>query len=206
VFGASGAGKTTLVDLCLRLLRPAKGVILVDGVPADDISLEDWRKSIGYVSQDIFIKNETIEKNIRFYDDGISERDIIEAAKKANIYDFINNLPDKFQTIVGDRGIMLSGGERQRVALARVFVRSPAILILDEATSALDNESEKAIQDALEAVKSKYTIIIIAHRLSTVMDCDRLIVLADGKILEQGTPAELLKNKDSYFHRVYNLR
>ena len=206
IIGASGAGKTTLVDLCLRLLEPNKGAIIVDGVPADEISLGDWRKAIGYVSQDIFIKNETIENNIRFHDYNISERNIIEAAKKANIYDFVMNLPDKFQTTVGDRGVMLSGGERQRVQLARVFARSPSILILDEATSALDNESEKAVQDALESVKSQYTMIIIAHRLSTVMNCDRLIVLGGGKIMESGKPADLLKDQDSYFYKTYNLR
>lgn len=206
VIGASGAGKTTLVDLCLRLLRPDKGIILVDGVAADDISLRDWRKSIGYVSQDIFIKNETIENNIRLYDDSITERDIIEAMKKANIYDFIMGLPDKLQTVVGDRGVMLSGGERQRVALARIFARNPKVLILDEATSALDNESEKAVQGALEAVKSQYTMVIIAHRLSTVMNCDRLVVLGEGRILESGQPDQLLANEESYFYRVYNLR
>ena len=206
VIGASGAGKTTLVDLCLRLLEPDKGAIIVDGIPADEISLGDWRRAIGYVSQDIFMKNETIESNIRFYDYNISERNIIEATKKANIYDFIMKLPDKFQTIIGDRGVMLSGGERQRVQLARVFARSPSILILDEATSALDNESERAVQDALDSVKAQYTMIIIAHRLSTVMNCDRLIVIGGGKIVESGKPADLLKDQDSYFYKTYNLR
>lgn len=206
IIGSSGAGKTTLVDLCLRLFRPDKGIIELDGISAQDISLYSWRQNIGYVSQEIFIKNDTIENNIRFYDTNISEKDITGAAKQANIYDFVIGLPDRFQTFVGDRGVMLSGGERQRVALARVFARKPQILILDEATSALDNESEKAVQDALDAVKSEYTTIIIAHRLSTVLNCDRLIVLDQGKILEAGKPGELLADKDSYFHRVYNLR
>ena len=128
------------------------------------------------------------------------------AAKMANIYDFIESLPNKFDTVVGERGILLSGGQRQRIILARVLARHPQILVLDEATSALDDESEILIQKAIEGLRGKITVLAIAHRLSTVKASDKLIVLDEGKIIEEGSPEELLKNKDSYFFKVYNLR
>src|SRR3989344_3015848 len=149
-------------------------------------------------------------KNTRseIWDQKISvfKTDMAEAARMANIFDFINSLPEKFQTVIGERGILLSGGERQRIILARVLARHPQILILDEATSALDNESEILIQKAIENLRGKVTVLVIAHRLSTVKASDKLIVLDGGKIIEEGSPEELLKNKDSYFFKVYNLR
>lgn len=204
--GPSGAGKTTFVDMLLRLLKPEEGHILLDGEDISGISLSEWRTKVGYVSQDIFLMNDTVENNIKFYDSAMKIEDIKEAARVAGIHDFIETLPQKYQTIVGERGVRLSGGQRQRVVLARVIARKPDILILDEATSALDNESEAMIQKSIEKLKGKITVIAIAHRLSTVMASDRLIVLENGKIVETGSPRELLNKKDSHFFKMYNVR
>lgn len=205
IIGPSGAGKTTITDLLLRLLRPRKGEILIDGVNIDEIAMKDWHNNIGYVSQDNFLLNDTIESNIRFYDNSLSREDIIESSKSANIYDFIETLPDKFQTIVGERGVQLSGGQRQRIVLARILSRKPPLLILDEATSSLDNESEHKIQEAIKNLRGKLTIVIIAHRLSTVMHSDKILALKDGAIVEQGSPQELLNDSQSYFYKNYNI-
>lgn len=206
IIGPSGSGKTTIVDLLLRLFAPKKGDIFLDEENIANINVKDWRKNVGYVSQDIFLFNDTIENNIRFYVDFINDEDIKEAAKRANIYDFIESQPDGFKTMVGERGIRLSGGQRQRIVLARALVRKPQILILDEATSALDNESEILVQKAIKELKGRITVIAIAHRLSTVIHSDKLIVLENGGITEEGIPQELLKDKESYFSKVYNLR
>ncbi len=206
IIGPSGAGKTTIADLMLRLFNPMSGEIFIDGKNISSMQLKDLRKNIGYVSQDIFLKNDTVENNIRFYAKDVSETEMIEATKMANIYDFIINLPKGFQTIIGDRGVLLSGGQRQRIVFARTLVRKPKILVLDEATSALDNESESLIRKSIESLKGEITVIIIAHRLSTVMNCDRLLALDRGKIIESGTPAELLSSKESYFYKVHHLQ
>ncbi|MDD5031507.1 MAG: ABC transporter ATP-binding protein [Patescibacteria group bacterium] len=205
LIGPSGVGKTTTTDLILRLFAPTSGEILLDGKNIKEINLEEWRKNIGYVSQDIFLINDTIANNIRFYDGSITDEDIAEAAKKANIYDFIQSYPNKFSTIIGERGVLLSAGQRQRIAIARVLARQPRVLLLDEATSALDNESEAKIQEVIKNLKGKITVLVIAHRLSTVINSDKLIVLDKGKIVEQGRPQELLKDKNSYFFKVYNI-
>jgi len=205
IIGPSGVGKTTIADMLLRLFTPKEGTITLDGVDVSEISLHQWRKNIAYVSQDIFLKNDTIVNNIRFFDKTITDQEIEEACKTANIYDFIQTLPDKLETSVGDRGLHLSVGQRQRVVLARALVRKPSILILDEATSALDNESEDAIRRAIQDLRGQITIIVIAHRLSTIKDCDRLIVIERGVVREVGTPEELLKDTGSYFHRMSNL-
>lgn len=204
LIGPSGAGKTTLVDILLRLLMPQKGIIKVDDTGIDSIDLIDWRKNIGYVSQDIFLLNDTIEANIRFYDKSITHEDVVIASKVANIYDFIEGLPNKFETQVGERGVKLSGGQKQRVSLARVLARKPLLLILDEATSSLDNESESLIQKAINDLKGKVTVLVIAHRLSTVMNSDKLIVLENGKLVETGNPTELIKNPDSYLYKSFH--
>lgn len=206
LIGSSGSGKTTIVDLLLRLYRPDSGSILIDGREISNIKLKNWRNNVGYVSQDIFLINDTIENNIRFYNDSVGHTDLVESAKMANIFDFIEGLPEKFSTIVGERGVRLSGGQRQRIALARVLARKPAVLILDEATSALDNESEMKIQQVIENLKGKITTLVVAHRLSTIMNVDSLLVLEKGKIVEEGIPNELLKNSSSHFYRIYNAK
>lgn len=206
IIGPSGSGKSTLVDLLLRLQNPDKGAILTDGENISNIGLRDWRQNIAYVPQEPFLMNDTIYNNIIFFNPSLTADDVEYAVKMANIHDFILSLPKGFETVVGERGLRLSGGERQRVVLARALARRPQILILDEATSALDNESELAIQRAIERLKGQMTIIVIAHRLSTVEKSDKLIALEKGKILETGVPSELLKDKESYFFKTYNLR
>jgi len=206
LIGPSGGGKTTLVDIILRLLRPKKGEVLLDGEEISGIEMNEWRKNIGYVSQDIFLMNDTIANNIRFYDSSITEKEMEHAAKMANIYDHVMELPEKYNTVIGERGVMLSAGQRQRIAIARVLARNPKILVLDEATSALDNHSEKEIQKVINNLKGKVTILAIAHRLSTVRDSDAMIVLEGGKIIEKGDPKNLLRDKDSYFFKAYNIR
>ncbi|MBI4778850.1 ATP-binding cassette domain-containing protein [Candidatus Falkowbacteria bacterium] len=206
LIGPSGAGKTTIVDIILRLFNPNKGEISIDGENINKIKINDWRKNIGYVSQDIFLKNDTIANNIKFYNDSITDEEMVEAAKMANIYDFILSCPDKFSTVIGERGFLLSVGQRQRIVIARILARRPEILILDEATSALDNESEVLIQKVIENLKNKITVLLIAHRLSTVMNCTKLLVLQNGEIKEQGSPEELMADPNSYFFKVSNIR
>lgn len=206
VIGPSGVGKTTLVDLVLRLHKPTVGKIVLDTKDISNIDMKSWRKNIGYVSQDIYLTNDTIGNNITFYDDSITDEEIKEAAKMANIYDFIQEQKNAFDTKIGDRGIMLSAGQRQRIVIARVLARKPEILILDEATSALDNESELQIQRVIKNLKGTLTVIVIAHRLSTVMDSDELFIIDKGRIVEHGSPQVLIKNKQSYFYKVHNIR
>lgn len=204
--GPSGAGKTTVFDLLLRLLRPTNGEISIDDKNIYSVKMEDWRRNIAYVSQDVFILNDTVFNNIKFFDKSITREDAEKAAKMAYIYDFIHTLPNKFDTIVGEHGNLLSAGQRQRIALARALARKPKILLLDEATSSLDNESEQQINNAIENLKGSVTILVIAHRLSTVRNTDKLFVLDEGKIVEEGNPHELLKDKDTYFYKTYDLR
>lgn len=204
IIGPTGAGKTTIVDLILRLLRPLSGEIRLDGTAVEEIALDAWRRQIGYVTQDSFLLNGTIEENIRFYDDALPEEDIRNAAALAEA-DFIERMPEGFKTLVGERGIMLSGGERQRLAIARVLAQKPSLLILDEATSALDNESEQKIRAVIDGLKGHVTTVVIAHRLSTVTRADRLIAIEQGRVVEEGPPDTLLKDKGSYFSKVYNL-
>ncbi len=206
LIGPSGAGKTTIVDLMLRLLKPQDGKILCDEVDINQIKLYEWRSKIGYISQDIFLINDSIENNIKFYDKSITHKKMIEAAKMANIYQEIQELENGFKSIIGERGIFLSAGQRQRVVIARILAREPEILIMDEATSALDNESEVKIQKIINQLKGKITVLVIAHRLSTIMDSDKLLVLENGSIVEQGNPNKLVSDKDSYFYKVYNIR
>jgi len=206
LIGSSGVGKTTIVDLILRLFQPSGGRITIDGKDANSFNMADWRKGISYVSQDIFLINGTIADNIRFYNPDVSQRDIERVAKITNIYDFINSCPKKFNTSIGDRGVQISTGQRQRIILARALATNPKFLILDEATSALDNESELKIQKVVDGLKGKITVFVIAHRLSTVLNCDKLMVLDSGKIIEEGEPKKLLADKETYFNRMYNIR
>mgnify|MGYP003393657227 CR=1 FL=1 len=183
--GESGAGKTTIFDLVTRLFEPDSGEILIDGVNIKDLKLDDLRGAMGYVSQEMFLLSTSIADNIRFYDSSITDEKIIDSAKKANIFTFVDGLPDKFDTLVGERGVKLSFGQRQRIIIARALARDPQILLLDEATSALDNESEFYIKETLSKLKGEITILIIAHRLSTLSDADKTFALKDGKIVEQ---------------------
>jgi ATP-binding cassette subfamily C protein len=206
LIGHSGAGKTTIIDLLLRLFQPGDGEISVDGVNIENIRMKEWRNNVGYISQDMFLKNGTIMENIKFYNKDVTDRDMEEAAKMANIYEFIQILPNKFSTLIGERGILLSAGQRQRIVIARVLARKPKILIMDEATSALDNESELKIQKIIENLKGRITVLVVAHRLSTIINSDRLLVIDKGKIVEEGEPEKLLSDKETYFYKVYNIR
>ncbi len=206
IIGPSGVGKTTIVDLILRFFRPTGGEITIDGKNISTIKLRNWRSQIGYISQDIFLLNDTIANNIRFYDDTLSDKDLERAASLANISEFIDSTPNKFETVIGERGVMLSGGQRQRIIIARILARSPRILILDEATSSLDNESEREIQAVIDNLKGMITVIIIAHRLSTVKNADKLVVLGEGGVLEEGSPQELLSDDNSYFKKLHNMQ
>jgi ABC-type multidrug transport system fused ATPase/permease subunit len=205
IIGPSGSGKTTVIDLLLRLYSPTSGLIMVDGKDVREIDLKKWRDYIGYVSQDIFILNDTIKNNIFFYDQDITDEDVVASSKLVNIHDFIMSLPKQYDTVIGDRGVLLSGGQRQRIILARILARKPKLLILDEATSSLDGESEAVIKEAIDELRGKTTILIVAHRLSTISSVDKLVVLEAGTITEVGRPDVLLKNKDSYFYRLNNL-
>jgi len=199
--GESGAGKSTLVDIILGLLKPDCGSILVDGIPLDDNSLSRWRHHLGYVPQSIYLSDDTLRRNIAL---GIPDRDIdddavIAAAKAAAIHDFITReLPEGYQTVAGDRGIRLSGGQRQRIGIARALYNNPDLLILDEATSALDGSTEAAVMDAIDRLSGQKTIIMIAHRLSTVQNCDQLYLLKSGKLVASGTYAHLLSTQPDF--------
>ncbi len=205
LIGPSGAGKTTVVDLLLRLIEPKAGSIFIDGRDISTFSLKKWREHIGYMSQDVFLLNDTIENNIRFYAPSLSKDEMLHAAKLAHIYDFVVSQPNGFATEVGERGLSLSVGQRQRIALARVLARKPSVLILDEATSALDNESEVLIRKSIEDLRKEMTIIMIVHRLETVMKADRLFILEGGAIVEEGKPNVLLKETGSRFSALYSI-
>jgi len=206
IIGPSGVGKTTLVDLLLRLLCPTEGKILVDEESIEKFSLKEWRKNVGYISQEPFLINGSVKENIRFFDETITEKDVYDAAQKAHIKEAIEKMSGKFETLVGERGVELSAGQRQRIAIARVLARHPEVLILDEATSALDNESELYIQKALDELRGTITIVAIAHRLSTIMNCDKVISFYDGKVLEEGTPKELVDVKESYLYKMLHIK
>ena len=192
IVGESGAGKSTLVTLIPRLFDVTGGAIRIDGIDLRDYKLHRLRRSIGIVLQDTILFSGTIRENLRYGRKGASDAEIVEAAKAANAHDFITSSPDGYETIIGERGVTLSGGQRQRVSLARTILQNPRILILDEATSSLDSESENLIVEALDRVMAGRTCMIIAHRLSTVMGADRLLVLRNGGLVEQGSHGELL--------------
>lgn len=202
--GASGSGKTTLAALLLRFYDVQNGQILVDGVDIKQLDIVSFRQKVAIVSQDTFIFNTSVRDNIAYGLEAVSDREIYKAAHLANAFEFIQNLPEKLDTVLGDRGVKLSGGQRQRIAIARALLRDPEILILDEATSALDSEAEHLVKESIEQLSVGRTIISIAHRLSTIAQADQIIVLQEGRIIEQGSYQDLLEKKGQLwrFHQL----
>jgi ABC transporter fused permease/ATP-binding protein len=206
IVGPSGTGKSTIASLLLRFYNIDEGEILVDGKNIYDFDLENLRGNMSIVPQDVILFGGTIRENIAYGKPNATEEEILTAAKQANAYNFIESFPEKFETIVGERGIKLSGGQRQRIAIARALLKNPSILILDEATSSLDSESEKLVQEALEILMEGRTSIIIAHRLSTIRSADQILVLDKGKITEQGTHQELIALENGIYKNLSNLQ
>ncbi|ABW17796.1 ABC transporter ATP-binding protein [Alkaliphilus oremlandii] len=200
--GPSGGGKTTLCSLIPRFYEVDKGSVKIDGIDIRMITQRSLRENIGIVQQDVFLFSGTVRDNIEYGHIGATEEEIIEAAKKANAHEFIMSLEDGYNTYIGERGVKLSGGQKQRLSIARIFLKNPPVLILDEATSALDNETEKVIQDSLFDLSKNRTTLIIAHRLATIKNADRIVVLTDEGIEEEGTHKELLE-KDGIYTRLY---
>ena len=205
IVGPSGGGKTTLCHLIPRFYEVNNGIIRVDGIDIKDIKLKSLRGNIGLVQQDVFLFTGTVADNILYGDPDKSMEDIIDAAKRARIHDFIMDLPDGYDTYIGEKGVKLSGGQKQRISIARLFLKNPPILILDEATSALDNETEILIQESLDELAKNRTTLIIAHRLSTIKNADEIIVLTNEGIEEKGSHEELLSKEGIYAH-LYNLQ
>ena len=199
VVGASGAGKSTLVKLLFRFYDPNSGNILIDGQDISRVSQHSLRKAIGIVPQDTVLFNQSILENIRYGNPDASDEDVLQAIRLAHLEEFIAQLPQGWATVVGERGLKLSGGEKQRVAIARTILKRPPILVFDEATSSLDSKSERSILSALQEISQGYTSMVIAHRLSTVIDADRIIVLDQGGLVEQGSHSKLLSQKGLYF-------
>ncbi|UDL04111.1 ABC transporter ATP-binding protein [Marinobacter sp. CA1] len=196
--GATGSGKSTLIKLLMRFYDPAKGRITIDGTPIDTVSMQSLRQAIGLVSQDVYLFEGSIRENIAYGRPDANDADIIAAARTAEAWEFIEQLPDGLDTLVGERGVRLSGGQRQRLSLARALLKDPAILILDEATSAVDNETEAAIQRSLRHIRHNRTVIVIAHRLSTIVDADTIAVIDGGKVAETGDHSSLLAEDGLY--------
>jgi subfamily B ATP-binding cassette protein MsbA len=203
--GVSGGGKTTLVNLIPRFYDVVDGQILIDGHDVRHVTIESLRGQIGIVTQQTILFNDTVRNNIAYGNIEKSEEDIIKAARAANAHEFITKLPNGYDTIIGELGAKLSGGERQRISIARALLKDAPILILDEATSSLDTEAEIEVQDALETLMKGRTTLIIAHRLSTIRNADRIIVLAKGEIVEEGTHESLLEKKGEYF-KFHNMQ
>ncbi|MES2629352.1 MAG: ABC transporter ATP-binding protein [Bacteroidota bacterium] len=206
IVGPSGAGKSTLTNLLLRFYDPLSGQVTFDGIDAGSYPLAALRSNMAYVPQEVLLFGGTIRENIAYGKTSASEEEIIEAAKKANAHDFIMTFPEKYDTVVGERGIQLSGGQRQRIAIARAVLKNPAILILDEATSSLDSESERLVQEALDRLMSGRTSFVIAHRLSTIKNADEIIVLEKGMIREMGNHRELLEMEDGLYLHLSKLQ
>ena len=206
IVGGSGGGKSTIASLVLRFYSADNGKILIDGKPIQDYDLSALRKQIAYVPQDVILFGGTIYENILYGKPDASKEEVMEAAKKANAWKFIESFPDQFETLVGERGIQLSGGQKQRIAIARAVIKDPAILVLDEATSALDSESELLVQEALEDLMKNRTSLVIAHRLSTIRNANQIIVLDKGIIVEQGTHQELLQKPNGVYRNLSELQ
>jgi len=209
--GESGAGKSTLVDLLTLMLKPREGTVDIDGVPHDEVDLASWRNQIGYVAQETVVFDDTVANNLHLWQGDIEEdpalrERVIHAAERAHADHFIRDLPNGYQTVVGDRGVRLSGGQRQRLFVARELFKEPNLLLLDEATSDLDTASEQHIQDSIDALKGETTVVIIAHRLSTVKNADRVYVLDEGRVIEAGTYEELRMREDGEFREMVEMQ
>lgn len=204
--GGSGAGKSTFADLLPRFYDPISGSITIDGIDLREFDITSLRRKTGIVSQTTHLFNDTVRNNILYARPDATEDEIIQAAKQANAYDFIMELPKQWETEIGDRGVMLSGGQRQRLAIARALLQDPEILILDEATSALDTVSERLVQEAIDKLSRDRTVLVIAHRLSTVQNADQIAVLERGELVEMGTHLELLQKEGGYYHRLYSIQ
>ena len=196
--GQSGSGKSTIANLITRFYDVNQGAILIDGVDVKDMQTASLRKLIGVVSQDSILFNDTIKNNLLIGKPDATDEELITAAKIANAYEFINDLPEGFDTNIGDAGSKLSGGQKQRLSIARAVLKNPPIMVLDEATSALDTESERLVQNALENMMKHRTSIVIAHRLSTIQNADLIVVMQKGRIVEQGTHTELIQKNGMY--------
>ncbi|MCB0322982.1 MAG: ATP-binding cassette domain-containing protein, partial [Bdellovibrionales bacterium] len=196
--GATGSGKTTLIKLLLRFYDVQHGSILLDGRDIRSLKLRDLRAAIGLVSQDVFLIDGTVRENLRYGSFAASEEAMVEAAKVAEAHDFIMRLPNGYDTVVGERGQKLSGGQRQRISIARAVLKNPPLFVLDEATSSVDNETEAAIQRAMDRIAAQRTMIVIAHRLSTVRHADRIFVLEHGRIIEEGSHDSLIARNGAY--------
>ncbi len=204
--GSSGSGKSTIASLLLRFYDPLNGLIKINNKSTQNFDLTELRELIALVPQDVVLFSGSIKENIGYGKPNATDDDIIEAAKQANALDFINAFPDKFNTLVGERGIQLSGGQRQRIAIARAVLKNPSILILDEATSSLDSESEKLVQEALDKLMKGRTSIVIAHRLATIRNADRIVVLQKGEIKENGTHNDLMKLQDGFYQKLNKMQ
>ena len=205
IVGPSGAGKSTIADLIPRFYEVKEGAIKLDGQNIRDITLFSLRNKMGIVTQETILFDETIECNITYGISEFTEEDLIASARAANAYDFIQDQPNGFQTVIGEKGVKLSGGQRQRIAIARAIFNNPPFLILDEATSALDTKSERLVQNALDNLMKNRTVLVIAHRLSTVKNADQIIVMDEGKIRQKGTHQELIQNNGLY-SRLYQFQ
>jgi ABC-type multidrug transport system fused ATPase/permease subunit len=209
--GESGAGKSTLVDLLTLMLKPRTGTVTIDGVPHDEMDLASWRDQTGYVSQETVVFDDTVANNIHLWqgdieDDPALRERMIHAAERAHAHHFIQDLPNGYQTVVGDRGVRLSGGQRQRLFIARELFKEPNLLLLDEATSDLDTASEQHIQSSIDALKGETTVVIIAHRLSTVKNADRVYVLDEGRVVEAGRYDELRMRENGEFREMVEMQ
>ena len=201
--GKSGTGKTTIFNLLCKMYDINQGDITIDKISINELDKDSIRGNITIISQNPYIFNLSIKENLKLVKENLTDKEIKEACKIACLDDFINSLPDKYDTIVGEGGITLSGGQKQRLAIARALIQKTEIILFDEATSALDNETQTKIQEAISNMKGEYTILIIAHRLSTIINSDRILVIDDGKIVGEGTHKELLK-KNKVYKELYN--
>jgi len=201
--GESGGGKSTILQLLTRMYDADRGEVLIDGVNIQDLSISDLRDQMGVVTQDNFLYSTSVKDNIRLAKLDATDEDVVAAAKKAYAHDFICALPKGYDTEIGERGVKLSGGQKQRIALARVFLKDPALILLDEATSALDNESEQLVQKSIHEVGRDKTVIVVAHRLSTVLHADTIFVVKNGTIVESGSHSGLMA-LGGYYRELYN--